>query len=156
MTSRSTSMPRIAVGAGVMAAAALIPVADKGAFVSSVGSMAADNAACATNWKRGGLEAAGDTIVGSSLSFPVEEEWSEEKHKTELRKLIVKKATSKTGLSTKDASRLAMLQRMRRESMPLATSYETFIRERERLAELKRLTDALMEYERKYGHASNG
>ena len=98
----------------------------------------------------------GDTLANNSLSFPINEEWSEEKHKTELRKLILKKATSKAGLSVKDASRLAALQRMRRDSMPLATSYETFMRERERLAELKRLTDALIEYERKYGCPRNG
>jgi len=157
MKVRSTSIPGIAIGAaGVMATATFIPVANGETCALSVGSMPVDSVVFATNWRQDGHRGTGDVLANNSMSFPINEEWSEEKHKTELRKLILKKATSKAGLSVKDAGRLAALQRMRRDSMPLATSYETFMRERERLAELKRLTDALIEYERKYGCPQNG
>ena len=156
MTGRSTSMPRIAIGAGVVAAATLIHAADKGASASSVGNVVADHVAFATSWRGSNLGSAEDAVADNSLHFPVDEEWSQEKHMPELRKLIVKDATSKAGLSAQDARRLAVLQRMRREALPLAMSYESFMRESERIADLKRLTDALMAYEHKYGHASNG
>jgi len=58
-------------------------------------------------------------------------------------------------LSKGEAARLAALQQMRRETLPMATSYEEFIRERERLDELVRITEALEAYERKYGSAAN-
>lgn len=153
MTGRSTSIPGIAIGAGVIAAATFIPASDRGTCSSSADKLIADQAVFATSWRRSEIDSPGESVTKDSLSFPVDEEWSEKKHKPELQKLVVKKATSKVGLTGKESRRLAVLQRMRRDAMPLATSYETFIRERERLAELKRLTDALMEYERKYGRS---
>jgi len=153
VTGRSTSISGIAIGAGVIAAATLIPASESAASASSANKLTADQTAFASSWKRGDVEASGESNTKDLLSFPLCEEWSEETHKPELQKLVVKKATSKAGLTGKETSRLIELQRMRRDKMPLATSYETFIRERERLAELKRLTDALMEYERKYGRS---
>ena len=153
MTGRSTSIPGIAIGAGVIAAAAIIPASDGAVCSSSANDLVTDQRVFASNWGRGELKSSAESITKNSLSFPVDEEWEDEKHKPELQKLVVKKATSKVGLTEKEAVRLVVLQRMRRDAMPLPTSYETFIRERERLAELKRLTDALMEYERKYGRS---
>ena len=156
MIGRATSMPQIAVKAGVMAAFAFGPVAGKETLASSRDNATIGVSASATNWRGRDLASPDGSCAGATLSFPVAEEWSEEKHSMELRKLIVKRATSKSGLSSKDATRLADLQRMRRESLPLAVPYEEFIRERERNAELLRLTNELLAYARKYGTGANG
>ncbi|MBO7687530.1 MAG: hypothetical protein J6V72_14150 [Kiritimatiellae bacterium] len=150
MTGRSTSTPKIAVGAGLLAAALGSFTVDGTA--SSNGASMTDLAQSTTPWEGVGNPSTKDVqVVKSTLSFPIDEEWSDERHMAELRSLVVKKATSKSGFSAKDAKRLEVLQRMRRESLPLAMSYDEFIRERERNAQLMRLTDALLEYERKYG-----
>lgn len=150
MTGRSTSTPKIAVGAGLLAAA--LGSFTVGGTASSNGSSRTDHAQSSTPWEVAVNPSAKDAlVVKSTLSFPIDEEWSDERHMVEFRSLVVKKATSRSGLSAKDAKRLEVLQRMRRESLPLAMSYDEFIRERERNAELTRLTDALLEYERKYG-----
>lgn len=90
------------------------------------------------------------------LSYPIQEEWTEEIHKPELNLLIVKKATAPKKFTNADSRRLDQLQRMRRENLPPAMSYEQFIYEQERKEELSRLVDALMGYEQKYGTLSNG
>lgn len=150
MTGRTTAVPKIAVGAGLLAASLGSFTLDGTA--SSNRSAMTDLAGSITSWQ-GTISPSTKDVQSakSTLSFPINEEWSNERHLGELRSLVVKKATSKSGLSAKDIKRLEVLQRMRRESLPLATSYDEFIRERERNAELKRLTDALFEYECKYG-----
>ena len=154
MTGRSTSAPKIAVGAGLLAAALGSFTVDGTASANRT-SMT-DLAESTVPWQ-GTFDSSAKAVqsVKSTLSFPVAEEWSDERHMVELRAIIVKKATSKSGLAAKDAKRLETLQRMRRESLPLAISYDEFIRERERTAELMRLTDALLEYERKYGEKNH-
>ena len=158
MTPRSISIPRIAIGTSVIAASTLVHAANGETCVSSIETIVQDQTVVASYSHRYDHDIDEQEVVleGNSLTFPVEEEWSEEKHKPELKRLIVKKASSKSGLSSREEKRLAELQRMRRDSIPFSTSYETFIRERERLAELKKLTDALIAYERKYGRVSNG
>lgn len=150
MTGRTTAVPKIAVGAGLLAASLGSFTLDGTA--SSNRSAMTDLAGATTPWQGTVSTSTKDVqTVKSTLSFPVNEEWSNERHLGELRSLVVKKATAKSGLSTKDEKRLEVLQRMRRDSLPLAMSYDEFIRERERNAELMRLTDALLEFERKYG-----
>ena len=150
MTGRTTAAPKIAVGAGLLAASLGSFTLDGAA--SSNRSAMMDLMGVATHWQGTVSPSTKDVqSAKSTLSFPISEEWSNERHLGELRSLVVKKATSKSGLSAKEAKRLEVLQRMRRESLPLAMSYDEFIRERERNAELMRLTDALLEYERKYG-----
>lgn len=150
MTGKTTAAPKIAVGAGLLAATLGSFTLD-GATSSNKSAMM-DLLGVVTPWQGTVSSPTKDVqSVNSTLSFPINEEWSNERHLGELRSLVVKKATSKSGLSAKDAKRLEVLQRMRRESLPLAMSYDEFIRERERNAELMRLTDALLEYERKYG-----
>ena len=150
MTGRSTSVPKIAVGAGLLAAA-LGSFTVEGSASSNNGSSVMDSAQSTMPWQ-GVVNPSSKDIqaVKSTISFPINEEWSDERHMVELRSLVVKKATSKVGLSDNDAKRLELLKRMRRESLPLAISYDEFIRERKRNAELMRLTDALLEYEQKY------
>lgn len=150
MTGRTTAVPKIAVGAGLLAAT-FGPFTLDGTASSNKSTMT-DLAGSITPWQ-GTISPSTKDVQSakSTLSFPINEEWSNERHLGELRSLVVKKATSKSGLSAKDIKRLELLQRMRRESLPLAMSYDEFIRERERNAELMRLTDALLEYERKYG-----
>lgn len=150
MTGRTTAAPKIAVGAGLLAATLGSFTLDGTA--TSNRSAITDLAGSSTPWQGTVSPSTKDVqSVKSTLSFPINEEWSNERHLGELRTLVVKKATSKSGLSAKNEKRLEVLQRMRRESLPLAMSYDEFICERERNAELMRLTDALLEYERKYG-----
>ena len=150
MTGRSTAVPKIAVGAGLLAAT--LGTFPLDGTASSNRSAKTDLAESTTPWQGTVSPSTKDVqSVKSTLSFPIDEEWADERHLAELRSLVVKKATSKSGLSAKDEKRLRVLQRMRRESLPLAMSYDEFIRERERNAELMRLTNALLEYEHKYG-----
>ena len=155
MTGRSTSVPKIAVRAGLLASALGSFTVEGSA--SSNGSSVTDSAKSTMPWQGVVNPSTKDLqAVRSTISFPINEEWSDERHMVELRALVVKKATSKFGLSDKDAKRLEVLQRMRRESLPLAISYDEFIRERERNAELMRLTDALLEYEQRYVKKAQG
>lgn len=150
MTGRTTAVPKIAVGAGLLAATLGAFTLDGTASSNRPAMM--DLAGSTTPWQGTVRPSTKDVqAVKSTLSFPINEEWSDERHLGELRTLVVKKATSKSGLSAKDVKRLEVLQRMRRESLPLAMSYDEFIREREQNAALMRLTDALLEFERKYG-----
>ena len=159
MSGRSTAVPKLAVsaGAGFIAVASIGALAANGHSTKSVDTITAVAAESSTSLKTGG-----DLISGkvqsarADITYPIDENWEEEKHAPELRQLIVKKATSKGRLSASEATRLVALQRMRREELPMATSYEEFIRERERMDELARITEALMEYERKFGSMANG
>lgn len=88
--------------------------------------------------------------VVETLRSQIPETWNESKHGPELHKLIVKHAVEGENLPHEDRVRLRTLQAMRRETLPMATSYAEFMRERERLADLQRLTEQLAEYVRKY------
>ena len=151
MSGRSTAVPKLVVsaGAGFMA-------------VASIGTLSANSIANIAAESSTSIES-GDNFLSdkvqsarADITYPIDEKWEEGKHAAELRRLIVKKATSNNKLPASEAARLDALQRMRREALPMATSYEEFIRERERMDELERITEALMEYERKYGSAVNG
>ena len=89
-----------------------------------------------------------DLIAAQRARLP--ERWDAAKHGPELRKLIVKYAVEGENLSAKNRARLQTLQAMRRETLPCVHSYEEFKRERDRLAELRRLTDQFAEYKRKF------
>ena len=89
-----------------------------------------------------------DLIAAQRSQLP--ERWDAAKHGPELRKLIVKYAVEGENLPTKDRARLQSLQAMRRETLPCVHSYEEFKRERDRLSELRRLTDQFAEYKRKF------
>ena len=159
MSGRSTAVPKLAVSAG----AGFIAVASIGALTASGHSTkSADSIANIAAESSTSIES-GDNFLSdkvqsarADITYPIDEKWEEGKHATELRRLIVKKATSNNKLPASEAARLAALQRMRREALPMATSYEAFIRERERMDELERITKALMEYERKYSATANG
>lgn len=147
---KSTSVPKIAASAGLLAAT-VGPFTANGAVTYNK-AILTDIATSTTSWHGAFDSSTKDAQTNNGiLSFVIDEEWSDRRHMSELRSLVVKKATSKSGLSAKDARRLETLQRMRRESLPPSMSYEEFMRERERRAELTRLTDALLAYEQKYG-----
>jgi hypothetical protein len=155
MTGKSTSVPKIAASAGLLVAAVGSFTAD--GTVTYNKATLTDIALSTSSWHGAIDSSIKDARSGNGiLSFAIEEEWSNERHLDELRSLIVKKATSKSGLPAKDARRLETLQRMRRESLPVSMSYEEFMAERERRAELMRLTDALLAYEQKYGKRDQG
>ncbi|MBQ2626131.1 MAG: hypothetical protein IJG18_13650 [Kiritimatiellae bacterium] len=158
MNGRSTAVPKIGISAG----AGLIAAVSLGTLTA--GDLSTKQADSVVNAATGsshsfkicnGLFSGGVRSAGAGITYPVDEKWEEGKHAPELRQLIAKKASSKGMLSKGEAARLAALQQMRRETLPMATSYEEFIRERERLDELVRITEALEAYERKYGSAAN-
>lgn len=144
-------------GAGVMAVAALGSFALDGtashALADETISIATEaSATCNVHGILGSDEVRSSQ---ATLNYPVSEEWDEEKHKPELHNLIVKKASRPGSFSTKDAERLAVLQRMRRDILPSAMSYEEFIRDQDCKAELLRLTNELLAFEFKYGAHEN-
>ena len=157
MIARSSSISKITLTTGAVAVAA----SALGSFVESgdISKIAKDTIPSIT-------EASAPYTITSEgfdnlerqmeLSYPIQEEWTEKIHKPELNRLIVKKATAPKKFTSADSRRLVQLQRMRRETLPPAMSYEQFIYEQERKEELSRLVDALMVYEQKYGALSNG
>lgn len=159
MSGRSTAVPRLAVsaGAGFIAAASIGAIAANGHSTKSFDNIANIAAESLTSLKPGDDIISGKVQTArADIIYPIEEQWEDEKHAPELRQLIVKKASAKGRISASESARLEALQRMRREELPMATSYEEFIRERERMDELARITEALMEYERKFGSMANG
>lgn len=159
MNGRSTATPTLTIstGAGLMAAAFGAFSAD--GFASEMANGIQNAAAeAATVWRSENDFAKGkeQSASSSNINYPVTETWDDSKHKGELKSLILKKASMQKNFTAKDAERLAMLQQMRRETLPQAMSYEEFMREHDRREELMKLTGALMAYERKYGALANG
>ena len=159
MNGRSTATPSLTIstGAGLMAAA--LGVFSTDGFASEMANGIRNIAAeTATVWR-----GENDFITGkeqsadaSNINYPITETWDDSKHKGELKSLILKKASGQKSFTAKDAKRLAMLQQMRRETLPQTMSYEEFVREQDRRDELMKLTEALMAYEHKYGAMPNG
>lgn len=89
------------------------------------------------------------------IVYPVSEKWDDARHKAEFRALVARKASHPKTFTEKDDRRLEVLQQMRRDALPPASSYEEFVRERDRREEMTALTDALLAYERKYGSSAN-
>lgn len=143
-TDRSTAAPKFAVKAGLIAAASL--------GVSQVTPGETPDDDVSDGWVRSESFAAVELGSSSDLVFnvPAQEEWDEKIHKKELRVLIVKKATSDVGLSRRETARLLKLQEMRRSTLPLAQSYDEFIREYDRKIELQHLVEMLADYKQKY------
>ena len=135
-----SSVPRFVLKTGMVAASVgLTPSADA-TLISEVEQ---------PTQARVNQTADADAVV-DALRAQIPEAWNESKHGPELHKLIVKNAVKGEKLSAADRARLQTLQAMRRETLPTATSYESFIRERDRLAALQNLTDQFDEYVRKY------
>ena len=159
MNGRSTALPKLTVstGAGLMAAAALGAFQSEGLTSAMVSGIQAPAEVSATVLKGGADFAAGieQSVNAAKIDFPVSETWNESRHRGELKSLIMKKASGGKDFTAKDARRLAVLQQMRRETLPQAMSYEEFVREQDRREELLKLTEALMAYEHKYGVAAN-
>ncbi len=158
MSGRSTAVPKLAVsaGAGFMAAVSIGPMSASGNSTKPVDNIASVAVVSSMSLNPDDFAPGKVQSARADITYHIDEKWEEEKHAPELRQLIAKKASSKGRISANESARLAALQRMRREVLPMATSYEEFIRERERMDELARITEALMEYERKYGSAANG
>ena len=159
MNGRSTAVPKLVLSAsaGFMAAVSLGALASGGHSTKQIDRVGDAATESSSSFKLvNGIFSGAVRSARADISYSVDEKWDEEKHAPELRKLVVKKALSRNHLAPGEESRLEALQSMRRETLPLATSYEEFIRERERLEELAQITDALAAYERKYGSAANG
>ena len=139
-----SALPKFTIGAGLIAASSI--------GVIHANSMVAQSEAIGVPVCSAYVENAqtDEKELVESLQADVSENWSEEKHGPELRKLILKKAKACGKISRADAARLSKLQNMRRETLPLAMSYEEFIREYNRKIELQALMDALAEYKSKY------
>ena len=159
MNGRSTATPTLTIStsAGLMAAA--LGAFSTDGFASEMANGIQNVAAeSATVWRSEndfttGKEQSADA---NNINYPIMETWDDSKHKGELKSLILKKASGQKNFTAKDAKRLAMLQQMRRETLPQTMSYEEFVREQDRREELVKLTEALMAYERKYGAIANG
>lgn len=141
---RVSAMPKFTIGAGLIAASS-IGIVPAGSIVSQ--SEAIGVPPCLAHVENTHTD---EKEFVESLQADISETWSEEKHGPELRKLIVKKAKFCGKISKEDSDRLSKLQNMRRENLPLAMSYEEFIREYNRKIELQALMDALAEYKSKY------
>lgn len=136
-----STIPRLILKAGMFAGAAvgLTPPADA--------TLVSDSAqpSCVRVQQTTDLKS-----VVESLRAQIPESWKESKHGPELHRLIVKHAVEGENLPHEDRVRLRTLQAMRRATLPMATSYAEFMRERERLADLQKLAEQLAEYVRKY------
>ena len=139
-----SALPKFTIGAGFIAASS-IGVIHADSMVSQSGTIGVP--ICSAYVENTHTD---EKELVDSLQADISEYWSEEKHGPELRKLILKKAKVCGKISKADAARLSKLQNMRRETLPLAMSYEEFIREYNRKIELQALIDALTEYKRKY------
>lgn len=139
-----SALPKFTIGAGLIAASSIGVIHSDG-MVSQGGTIGVP--ICPAYVENTHTD---EKELVDSLQADISEDWSEEKHGPELRKLILKKAKACGKISKADAARLSKLQNMRRETLPLAMSYEEFIREYNRKIELQALIDALAEYKRKY------
>ena len=150
-TSRSSSVPKLAVKAGLIAMSdATMPVGDAHAAIADDGpAVSISNRAIETSTQ-------GDTETTARMTFQVNENWDAGRHGPVLKKLIAKKARQMGRLSQDEAELLSTLQSMRRASLPPSMSYEEFIRERKRVEDLEKVMDAMAEYKRKYCAASHG
>ena len=140
---RSSAIPKFTVKAGLAAVTTVIAVQQGNGVATDNGIQDIDEI--------GEQLRSGDFDGGSMdmmISIPVRETWDAETHMPELKKLVVKKSVS--ALSRKEELRLRDLQDMRRETLPLAQSYEEFIRDYERREELQELVERLAAYSKKY------
>lgn len=99
-------------------------------------------------------DAAAVQTSGAVLKVAIDEEWSEERHRAEFRRLVAKSAAN--DITPREVKRLEKLQAMRRETLPLAVSYEEFIMDMERQRRLDQLLDMIEEYKKDFGHAGHG
>lgn len=145
-TKRSTSVPKFALGAGLIAASAAVAVPMANTQANSVD----DGFVASISQDADASVTPGDRTAGASVTISIDEEWNAARHGPELNKLIVKKAKQMGRLSDEERILLSTLQKMRRASLPQSISYEEFIRERKRLEDLAKVMDAMAEYKRKY------